>query len=41
VHETLDENKLYEICIDVWSPIWMHGWNLFFQYHENTWKCFF
>jgi len=41
VHETLDENKLYEICIYVWSPRWIHEWNLFFQYHKNVWKCIY
>jgi len=26
VHETLDENRFYEICMDIWSPGWIHEW---------------
>jgi len=28
MHETLDENRFYEICMDVWSR--SNEWNLFF-----------
>jgi len=26
VDETLDENKFYEICMNVWSHRWMYEW---------------
>jgi len=26
IHETLDENNFYKMCMDVWSLRWMHEW---------------
>jgi len=26
IRETLDENKFYKICMNVWSHRWMYEW---------------
>jgi len=38
MHETLNENRFYEICMDVWSC--SNEWNLFFFFlRRNIWTC--